>query len=158
MTSPHFLLPNANMNRTGITLIELSLVIAIIAIGAALLSPNMGEWIHHYRLKSATRDIVSLMRVAQIKAVSTYCSYRIRFDQEEGTYLLERYTGKEWMAEGTSRKFPKGVAIFNLEPDHFSAKFNPNATCSSGSITLKTGKGFRKRIALTSATGRIRVE
>ena len=146
------------MTKKGITLIELSLVMVMIAIGAVLLSPNIGGWIYHYRLKSATRDIVSLMRVAQIKAISTYCAYRVRFDQLEGTYILERYTGTEWMAEGTYQKCPNGVVIFGLQPDHFNAKFSPNATSSSGSIILKNAKGFTKRIALTSATGRIRIE
>jgi Tfp pilus assembly protein FimT len=146
------------MNRRGITLIELCLVGAIIAIGATLMAPHMGDWVHHYRLKSATRDIASLMRTAQMKAVSTYCPHRVRFDRGEGTYILERYEGKEWVAEGAAQPFPKGVAISNLEPDNFYAKFNPNATSSSGSITLKNAKGFTKRIALTAATGRIRIE
>jgi prepilin-type N-terminal cleavage/methylation domain-containing protein len=146
------------MNRRGITLIELSLVMVLIAIGAVLMAPNLGEWAHHYRLKSATRDIVSLMRSAQMKAVSTYCPHRVRFERGEGTYILERYAGKEWVAEGASQTFPKGVAISQLEPDNFNAKFNPNATSSSGSITLRNGKGFKKRIALTAATGRIRIE
>jgi prepilin-type N-terminal cleavage/methylation domain-containing protein len=146
------------MNRRGITLIELSLVMALIAIGSVLMAPNLGEWSHHYRLKSATRDIVSLMRAAQMKAVSTYCPHRVRFERGEGTYILERYAGKEWVAEGAPQTFPKGVAISQLEPDNFNAKFNPNATSSSGSITLRNGKGFKKRIALTAATGRIRIE
>ena len=146
------------MDKKGITLIELSLVMVIIAIGALLVAPHMGGWVHHYRLKSATREIACLMRVAQMKAVSTYCPHRVRFDRGEGTYVLERYTGKEWEAEGTSQTFPKGVGIFHLEPDHFNAKFNPNSTSSSGSITLKNAKGFTKRIALTAATGRIRIE
>ena len=146
------------MNRRGITLIELSMVMAIIAIGATLLSPNMGRWLDHYRLRSATRDIVSLMRTAQIKAVSTYCAYRVKFNQMEATYILERDAGSEWVAEGTSEKCPKGIAIFHLEPSNFNPKFNPNATSSSGSITLKNAKGFTRKIALTSATGRIRIE
>ena len=80
------------MNRGGITLIELSLVMALIAIGAVLMAPNLGEWAHHYRLRSATRDVVSLMRSAQMKAVSTYCPHRVRFERGEGTYILERYS------------------------------------------------------------------
>ena len=146
------------MNRRGITLIELCLVGAIIAIGAALMAPHMGDWVHHYRLKSATMAIVSLMRAAQMRAVSTYCPHRIRFDREEGTYILERREEKEWLAEGASQTFPKGVVISQLDPDNFNAKFNPNATSSSGSITLRNAKGFAKRIALTAATGRIRIE
>jgi prepilin-type N-terminal cleavage/methylation domain-containing protein len=57
-------------NRRGITLLELVVVMAIVAIGAAFVAPNIGAWIPNYRLKSATRDIVSTLRTAQLKAVS----------------------------------------------------------------------------------------
>jgi len=46
------------MNRKGVTLIELIVVMVIIAIGAVLLAPNIGAWLPNYRLRSATRDIV----------------------------------------------------------------------------------------------------
>ena len=57
-------------NRKGITLIELIVVMVIIAIGAVLMAPNIGGWLPNIRLRSATRDIASTMRVAQMKAVS----------------------------------------------------------------------------------------
>jgi len=43
----------------------------IVAIGAVLMVPNIGAWLPNYRLRSATRDIVSTLRIAQTKAVST---------------------------------------------------------------------------------------
>jgi len=52
------------MKRRGITLIELIIVMAIIAIGAVLVAPNIGAWIPHYRLRSAARDVVSTLRTA----------------------------------------------------------------------------------------------
>ena len=58
-------------NKKGITLIELVVVMIIIAIGAVLLVPNIGGWLPNYRLRSATRDIVSTLRTAQMKAVSS---------------------------------------------------------------------------------------
>lgn len=146
------------MNRKGITLIELSTVMAIIAIGALLLSPNIGGWLHYYRLKSATQDIVSLMRVAQMKAVSTNDRYRVKFDQGEGSFVLERQVEKDWTAEADSQKLPKGIEMVELTFTGKIALFNPNATSSSGSVTLKNPRGSTKRIALTSATGRIRIE
>ena len=55
-------------NQKGVTLLELIIVMVIIAIGATLMAPGISSWMPHYRLRSATRDIVSTMRVAQIKA------------------------------------------------------------------------------------------
>ena len=59
------------INQKGITIIELVVVMVIIAIGAVLLVPNIGTWLPNYRLRSATRDVVSTLRTAQMKAVST---------------------------------------------------------------------------------------
>ncbi len=57
------------MNRRGVTLIELVTVMVIIGILAALTVPSLGGWIAYYRLRSGTRDIVSAMRPAQMRAV-----------------------------------------------------------------------------------------
>ena len=41
------------MRKRGVTLVELVVVMAIIAIGAAFVAPNIGAWIPNYRLRSA---------------------------------------------------------------------------------------------------------
>ena len=76
------------MNRKGVTLIELIVVMVIIAIGAVLMVPNIGAWLPNYRLKSAARDIVSTMRVAQMKAVTSNVEYRVSFINN--SYVIER--------------------------------------------------------------------
>ena len=65
------------MNRRGITLMELIIVMAIIALGAVLMVPNIAGWIPNYRLRSATRDVVSTLRVAQMKAVARNMDHRV---------------------------------------------------------------------------------
>ena len=58
------------MRKRGVTLVELVVVMAIIAIGAAFVAPNIGAWIPNYRLRSASRDVTSALRTAQMKAIS----------------------------------------------------------------------------------------
>jgi len=67
------------MSKKGVTLIELVVVLVIIAIGAVLLVPNIGGFLSNYRLRSATRDVVSNMRTAQMRAVSTNTPYGVGF-------------------------------------------------------------------------------
>ena len=43
------------MNKKGVTLIELIVVMVIIAIGAILLVPNIGAWLPNYRLKKCNQ-------------------------------------------------------------------------------------------------------
>jgi general secretion pathway protein H len=148
------------MDRKGITLIELIIVIIIIAIGVSLIVPNISAWVPYYRLRGATRDIISTMRVAQMKAVSNNMEYRIKFDQGGGNYILQYRTtaGGPWIDEGIVQQLPAGIHIFDLEPDGFDAEFNPNSTSSAGSITLQNLKGGRRKISLSSTTGRVTVD
>jgi prepilin-type N-terminal cleavage/methylation domain-containing protein len=87
---------NKKMNKKGITLIELIVVMVIIAIGAALMMPNIGGWLPNYRLRSATRDIVSTMKTAQMKAVSNNTPYGVAFDASS----IQLYRSSGGLPEG----------------------------------------------------------
>jgi prepilin-type N-terminal cleavage/methylation domain-containing protein len=143
-------------NKKGVTLIELIVVFVIIAIGAVLIAPNIGAWLPNYRLRSATRDIVSTMRTAQMKAVSTNSEYQVLFTQATGSYILQRNTGSGFFDEGVAQTLPPGISIGDSFPGNI-AQFNPNSTSSTGSMTLTNTKQT-KRITLTPSTGRIHVE
>jgi prepilin-type N-terminal cleavage/methylation domain-containing protein len=150
------------MNRKGLTLIELVVAFVIIAIGAVLLVPNIGAWLPNYRLRSAARDIVSTMRTAQMKAVSTNTQYRVNLDDAEivipNSYILQRNSGGLWVNDGGLQTLPAGIT-FNIDQlPAGRALFNPNSTSSSGSVTLQNTRGMQRRITITAATGRVRIE
>jgi prepilin-type N-terminal cleavage/methylation domain-containing protein len=147
------------MNQKGITLIELVVVMAIIAIGAALTTPNISGWLPNYRLRSATRDVVSIMRVAQIKAVSNNIWYRVTFDTANNKYFLENSQdlGTTWTKEGEDQTLPTGVQFITTFAGN-ATTFAPNSTATDGNVTLNNNKGANKRIRLLGLTGRIRIE
>jgi general secretion pathway protein H len=150
------------MNKKGITLIELIVVMVIIAIGALLLAPNIGGWLPTYRLRSAIRDVASTLRIAQMKAVSTNMEYRVSFNNPvAGSYVLQRHTGGLWVDEGAAQALPTGITIsgitFPMDGGWNCAEFNPNSTSSTGSITLQNRKGGQKSITLTTSTGRVKI-
>ena len=151
-----------HMNHRGITLIELAVVFIIIAIGAVLLVPNIAAWLPNYRLRSATRDIVSTMRTAQIRAVSNNIQYRVNFNATEigaaNSYILQRNTGGVWINDGALQTLPAGITVNIDQLPAGRAVFNLNATSTAGSVTLQNAKGAQRRITLTSATGRARIE
>jgi len=141
------------MNRRGVTLLELIIVMVIIAIGAGLLAPGIGTWIPIYRLKGATRDIVSTLRTAQMKSISINTDYQVNFSTAT-TYVLEyRNTLGVFVAEGSQQTLPTGIE-FTTFPRIF--RFNPNSTAwISGALTIKNTKGSTRTITLTTSTGRI---
>ena len=147
------------MNKKGVTLIELIVVLVIIAIAATLAIPNVAAWLPNYRLRTATRDIVSTMRTAQMKAVSTNLEHRVQFNAEGGSYILQRRTtAGVWVPDGVDQTIPSGIRFHEIDLAGNLATFNPNSTSTSGSVTLRNKRDTEKRIVLFAATGRIRVE
>ena len=145
------------MNRKGITLLELIVVMVIIAIGAVLIAPNIGAWLPSYRLRSATRDIVSNMRVAQIKAVSNNLRYQISFDIANNNYILQYLdTMGNPFPDGARQTLPTGVQ-FNTTFGNI-ADFFQDSTSTNGNVVLNNTKGSTKTIQLLGATGRIKSE
>lgn len=149
------------MNKKGVTLIELVVVFVIIAIGAVLLAPNIGAWLPNYRLRSATRDIVSTMRTAQMRAVSANTRYRVDFNLANNNYVLQYQTtlGAAWVNEGATQNLPTGITFIGANFGGASqAVFNPNSTSSGGSVALQNEKKkIQRNITLTPATGRVRI-
>ena len=153
---------------------ELVIVMAIIALGAVLMVPNIGAWIPSYRLRSATRDVVSAMRVAQMKAVARNVDHRVTFDPGEGSYFMERLvptTGGlgNWVritlsdevpanANDAKQFLPSGVQFDAVNFGGNNVEFNPNSTASAGNVVLKNSKGTQKTIFVLSTTGRVRIE
>jgi prepilin-type N-terminal cleavage/methylation domain-containing protein len=150
------------MDQKGVTLIELVVVFIIMAIGAGLLVPNIGAWLPNYRLRSATRDIVSTMRIAQMRAVSNGIQFRVNFNLEEvgaaNSFILQRNSGGVWTNDGAVQTLPAGITMDVDQLPAGRALFNPNSTSTAGSATLRNTKGAQKKISITSATGRVRVE
>jgi prepilin-type N-terminal cleavage/methylation domain-containing protein len=147
------------MGRRGVTLVELVVVLALIAIGACLVVPNIGGWLSHYSLRTATRNIVSTLRTAQAKAVVNNAEYRVHFEMTPCCFVLQhRTTAGIWVDEGTVQSVPPGIQFQEINLPSHNAEFNPNCTSSSGNILLRNRKQKEKKIVLFSTTGRIRVE
>ncbi len=150
------------INEKGVTLIELVVVFVIIAILAILMVPNIGAWLPSYRLRGATRDVISTLRTAQARAVSTNTPYGVGFSG--GVCQLYRSSGG-LTAEGAPINLPSGVQFTNNTfPVNGTlgqpfAQFNTDSTSpgAGGGVTLQGTKGAR-RVTVAPATGRVRSE
>jgi prepilin-type N-terminal cleavage/methylation domain-containing protein len=153
------------MNKKGVTLIELIVVMVIIGIGAVLFAPNIGGWMSNYRLRSATRDLVSTMRTAQMRAVSTNIAYGVAFDAN--AYQLYRSSGG-LTTEGGVTNLPQGVQFNNINfPINATlnkpfAQFNADSTSSGGNVTLQSIKGSKIKgsriISVAPTTGKVTIQ
>ncbi len=147
------------MNKKGVTLIELIVVLVIIAVGATLMVPSIGAWLPRYRLKSATRDIVSTMRTAQMKAITNRMDYQVDFTVGTNSYVLRPNSG----TPGPTQSAPSGITINIGGLPEGKATFYRDSRCkNSGDIVLSYQKGGviqdQKTIHLNSATGRVTIQ
>ena len=158
------------LKRRGITLIEMIITLAIVAVLAVMVVPNLGGWIQHYRVKGAVREIVSQMELAKIKALKHNREYRFYVNTLDGVFRLERGNlpnmSSQWDEEGGTFRLPHHVSFESvsfpktpLGEDHERAvQFNPHGTAGRGSIVLKSSRSETYTISVSDATGKINTQ
>jgi len=146
------------MNKKGVTLIELIVVFVIIAILALLMVPNISGWLPSYRLRSATRDIVSTFKGAQMRAISEQVSYTVSFNgADTGATSNTAYI---YPLGGTVTTLPPGITIVSNTLQNLRAVFNSDSTCNTAAATiiLQNTKGAQRMISIGSATGKVTIQ
>ncbi len=114
--------------KQGLTLVELALTLIIIGILAAAMSPGLGRWLSHYRIKGVARDIASSFRLAQMMAVQRNQTCRVEFNSGAGVVRVVDNAGSiartitlgEYKAQfDTARGGGNGVDFVDQPADTF---------------------------------------
>ena len=74
-------------NNSGMTIIELMVVIGILAILAGIAIPGFIGWLPNYRLSSAADDVQSTLQNAKLRAVRENATVQVNFDINTESYL-----------------------------------------------------------------------
>lgn len=145
----------------GVTLIELAVVMAIVAIMALFMAPAIGEWIENFRIRQGAREIASALQEARIKAVSRRMQYGVNFNVASDQYQLWVNDGG-WgpdPEEGVLR-VPRGVDIAGAVFGGATATrpvFNPDGTSDQGDVTINNTNGRQFQISV-SPLGRVSIQ
>ena len=78
----------ASAHRRGFTLIETLAVVAILALAAVIVLPNLAA-LGERRLRHAAQRLAAELELARQRAVVTGVPHRILFDLENGLYRIE---------------------------------------------------------------------
>ena len=144
--------------ESGHTLIELAAVVAIVAVAAALAYPSLAGMRRGQRLEAAAVEAAQCLRLAHWRAIVSGKRVRVAPRRApDGAWLLgtEREAGASWVSEGEDRRIEGGVVLAVAGPAE--KVFNPDGTCSFGSISLRGEGGAVYRCTLAPATGRVRL-
>jgi len=72
----------------GLTLVELLIVFAILALMGVMAAPSMSTWLPNARLRSAAQELYANMQRAKMGAVKDNASWAVLFAVDAGTYTV----------------------------------------------------------------------
>jgi predicted outer membrane repeat protein len=156
---------------SGVTMMELMIVILIAGLMAAAFLPAGGRLVKSMRLRASTETVRSQLAAARIRAIAnanTHCG--VRFDIpgkksfmffDKGATPDNRYTSGTDEIYGNTVSLQKGI-LFVLPGSGAIVDsvvvFRGNASAKNGgAIQVSDGSGNTRTITILAGTGRVRV-
>ncbi len=82
--------PRSASRPPAFTLIELLVAMAIIGILGAAVAPIVGRWIEDYRVRAASRQLMSDIQFARMRAVADKVQYQVYFNPANNQYWVQQ--------------------------------------------------------------------
>jgi len=148
--------PRAALRRpTGMTLLELLIVLSIMAVVAAMVIPMFGSGVSSTALKSAARQVAAGLRLARSEAVATRHDTRLVLDLEHRTFQVEPDARIHALPRELEMKLY--TAQSDLVSDRVGAiRFFPDGGSNGGRITLASGER-KYDVDIDWLTGRVAI-
>ncbi len=144
----------------GFTLPEVLIVLLMLALLSGLAAPTFTQTIKNYRIKAVSRQLVSDLQSAKMKAISANTNYQVVFDVANVRYMVQKSDGSDsgpWRNLGNdgvtlTNNFTGNVVFTPIGEAVYTAT-NPldNAT-----VTVSTSAATPKTVSVASS-GRISV-
>ena len=138
----------------GVTLVELAVVLAILAVGIGTAVPVLGRALDRYRVVGAAGDLYGALHLTRTRARQTGVMHALVLDRDGRTFrIVEDPTGEARTVVGP-RGLVDGVAVAGNTTIRFSPK---GFAVPFGTITVRGTDGEVRRLVV-NILGRVRVE
>jgi type II secretory pathway pseudopilin PulG len=131
----------------------------ILGILTALATPAWRSYQANQEDISASREVVSVLRNAQVRATSEATTYRVDVNSPAKTLTVFRYNGTTPVRRQVVRLEGQRVRLHEVTfpaPSTTSVFFYPRGNASPGTIVLKrSDREVRKTITVEGLTGRV---
>lgn len=143
----------------GFSFFELMVVLAIIAVASAIVTPGIISWRSNAKLRGAAGNLKNDLELSKTRAVRERSPVTVTFLATQYQVTFTDKDGK--LRTLRDRKLPGGVRV-DLDSTNFTTMgdktmFNGRGLPQAGSAVLVNTSGQQKRI-IVSPLGRIRIE
>lgn len=161
------------MKARGFSLLELVIVLIIVSLSIALISPSLSRFSKSAEIKATAQKVSSLLRNSRSEAVNRGEIHQILFDlsskelrvQSIKPEDLETEKTKDERDSGRTFSIPDWIHIREMKtaPGQFTSElpaieFYPNGGSNGGSFLLEGDDQRSYRIQVHSITGAVRIE
>jgi Tfp pilus assembly protein FimT len=139
---------------------------AIIGVLGATAAPSVSRWIEDYRVRAASRQLMSDLQFARMKAVADNVQYQVYFNQANNQYWVLGWdpVASAWNQIGSTRRlsvaanagYERGVTLtFSTNGDK-TATFSPMGLAAAA-ITASLASVNYQRNVVVATTGRVQI-
>ncbi len=146
--------PGRDRFPEGFSLLEIMVVVAVLALAAAIVVPNMLAWRTSLRLGSAVGELRTDLLSAKTLAAKENTTVTVQFYPSTGSYSI-KHTNLDGNPVVVKTAFlPPGVSIDQGDPEYSmggsKTSFTSRGGADSGTMVLTNSDGKKRKITISS--------
>lgn len=147
--------------KSGFSLVELIIVVAIILIVSAIAAPYYVDYMAGQRLNGAARMVMSDLMAARQKAVSINQKVKVSFGSNHAYGIWNDADNNGTVADNEGDNL-----AMDIYPDYYDVTFGasanpvfqPRGTSSAATVTLTSARTGRSKYVKVAITGRVKTD